>query len=195
MNSALLFLFTCIGTYLLASIPFGLIIASYKNIDLRKVGSGNIGATNVYRALGKTYAFVVFCLDALKGWIPTFLTITFFENPWHHVLVAVITIVGHSLSCFVKFKGGKGVATGFGVVLAFSPIVAGVIFTLALLFIYITRYVALVSLVCAVITPLCFYLLGYPFPYVVLFVIVGLLIIVRHYKNIFRLISGTENKI
>ena len=195
MDNSSFLLIWCACTYVIAAIPFGLIIAAIKKVDLRSVGSGNIGATNVYRAMGKKYALLVFFLDAAKGWLPTWGSLLYFDNPWHHVMIGVIALLGNSLSCFAKFRGGKGVATGFGVVLGLSPLIAISILALAATLIYLTRYVALTSIICAIITPTLFYVLKYPDPYVAMLACIGTIIIIRHYTNIIRLIQGKENKI
>ena len=146
-----------IGTYLIAAIPFGIVISRLKGINLREVGSGNIGATNVYRALGWRYALGVFLLDGFKGWLPTFLIIQWESVTWLHITIGFIAIVGHSLSCFVKFKGGKGAATGIGVILALSPKICCIVILIAFGLIFWKRYVSLATIVCSLITPALFY--------------------------------------
>ena len=182
-------------TYFIAAIPFGLLVARLKNINLREIGSGNIGATNVYRAMGAKYGILVFIFDAIKGGIPTYVATLVDPNPLFHILIGAIAVTGHSLSCYVKFKGGKGVATGAGVIIALSPIIGLVMIILAAILIYVTRYVALTSIVCAIATPLLFYILKYPIAYVGMFAAIGIFIIVRHRSNIERLLKGTENKV
>ena len=182
-------------SYFIAAIPFGLLIANVNNVDIRNIGSGNIGATNVYRSMGAKYGILVFFLDALKGGIPTYVATLIGPLPWFHITVGAIAILGHSLSCYVKFKGGKGVATGAGVILALSPLIGISVVTLAFLLIYFTRYVALTSIICSIITPLLFFSLGYPNSYSIMFSIIGLFIIFRHRSNIKRLLEGTENKV
>jgi acyl phosphate:glycerol-3-phosphate acyltransferase len=195
MDNSSFLLIWCACTYVIAAIPFGLIIAAIKKVDLRSVGSGNIGATNVYRAMGKKYALLVFFLDAAKGWLPTWGALLYFENPWNHVVIGIIAILGNSLSCFAKFRGGKGVATGLGVIMGLSPMIATSVLIMAASLIYITRYVALTSIVCAIITPVLFYSLNYPGPYILMLACIGTIIAIRHYTNIIRLIQGKENKI
>ena len=182
-------------TYFIAAIPFGLLVARLKNINLREIGSGNIGATNVYRAMGAKYGILVFIFDAIKGGIPTYVATLVDPNPLFHILIGAIAVTGHSLSCYVKFKGGKGVATGAGVIIALSPIIGLVMIILAAILIYVTRYVALTSIVCAIATPLLFYILKYPIAYVGMFAVIGVFIIIRHRSNIERLLKGTENKV
>tara|TARA_E500000178_G_C16618451_1_gene572240 strand:+ start:50 stop:637 length:588 start_codon:yes stop_codon:yes gene_type:complete len=184
-----------LGAYLLSSVPFALLISKLKKIDLRKVGSGNLGATNVYRALGFQFAILVFILDAAKGLIPTYLAMFYFSNPLWHVAIGLVTIIGHSLSIFVKFKGGKGVATGLGVIMALNPLVAAILAALGFASIAITRYVAPTSIVCAVIAPVLFYFFNSPDEYIIFISVISTLIIFRHKDNITRLIHGKENKV
>ena len=182
-------------TYILAAIPFALVISKLKNVDLRSVGSGNIGATNVYRALGLTYALPVFLLDAAKGALPVYASMQYFESAWLHMLIGFVAIFAHSLSCFVGFKGGKGVATGLGVLLALSPSIAAIIAGLAFLLIYTTKYVAPTSIFCSILAPLLFYVNHYPLAYSSGLALIAFFIIIRHRSNISRLLSGQENKI
>lgn len=197
-------------SYLLGAIPFSLFVARIKGIDLRKTGSGNLGATNVYRALGLPSAILVFFLDALKGFIPTQLALTqaaphifhgitltpgIGEQPLLHVIVGGLAILGHTFSPFVKFKGGKGVATGLGVILALSPQVFGILFTLGITVILITRYVSPVSIVSSILLPFLMWGFGYPKEYWIFTGIVGVYIVYKHRSNIVRFLNGTENKI
>ena len=184
-----------LGSYLISSIPFALIISKLKKIDLRKVGSGNLGATNVYRALGLSYALMVFILDAAKGLIPTYLAMYYFINPLWHVAIGLITIIGHSLSIFVKFKGGKGVATGLGVIMALNPLVAAILAAIGFTSIAITRYVAPTSIICAVIAPILFYYFKSPDEYIIFISLISTLIVFRHKDNIVRMMQGKENKV
>jgi acyl phosphate:glycerol-3-phosphate acyltransferase len=181
--------------YLLGAIPFALLTCKLKGIDLRAVGSGNLGATNVYRAAGLPLAIFVFILDALKGFIPTYLALNISENPWTHIGIGAMAIIGHSLSPFVKFKGGKGAATGMGVLLAISPDVLGIIAIMAVLGISITRYVSLTTLICCIAAPILLVLLGYPNAYSYCVAVISLFVIWRHKPNIIRLINGQEHKI
>ena len=184
-----------LGSYVLSSISFALLISKFKKIDLRQVGSGNLGATNVYRALGFKFAILVFILDAAKGLVPTYLAMHYFSNPVWHVAIGLITIIGHSLSIFVKFKGGKGVATGLGVIMALNPLVAAILAAVGFTSIAITRYVAPTSILCAVMAPILFYVFKSPEEYIIFISIIASLIVFRHKDNITRLIQGKENKV
>jgi glycerol-3-phosphate acyltransferase PlsY len=192
-------LFIClffIITYFLGSIPFALVVSKLKNIDLRKIGSGNIGATNVYRAMGFKWALLVFLLDGFKGFLPTFLAIQLFPStPSLHILIGITTVVAHSLTIFAKFKGGKGAATGLGVLLALSPKIFIIIAALAFLIIALTHYVSVGTMICCAIIPLLFYAFSYPTEYLIFVIIICSFVIIRHKSNISRLKQGTENKI
>lgn len=185
-----------VTAYFLGAIPFSYLIAKQKGVDLRHIGSGNLGSTNAYRALGLVPALVIFVLDALKGGIPTWLAMMYFpEQPLIHVGVGVTAIVGHSLSIFVKFKGGKGAATGIGVLAVLSPITFFIIFPLAVILILLTRYVAPVTLFCCVLTPILMWQFNAPLEYVSVVATICILIIIRHKANILRLINGREHRL
>lgn len=196
MNSNALFLsLFFLVTYFVSSISFALLISQCKGVDLRRVGSGNLGATNVYRAMGIQYAVIVFLLDALKGALLTYLSMIIFENPWIHVGVGLMSIVGHSLSCFVNFKGGKSVATSIGVLCALNVFLGLSIFLLGMSIIKITKYVSLASISCAILAPILFYAVNAPVEYVSLLTVIAIFIILRHKANILRLLKGEEHKI
>jgi acyl phosphate:glycerol-3-phosphate acyltransferase len=185
----------CISAYFLGSISFALLISKLKKIDLTKIGSGNLGATNIYRALGLKYALLVFTLDALKGFIPTYLALKILPYPFLHLLVGALAIVGHSLSIFNKFKGGKGVATSLGVLLALSPKIFLILAPISVALLYFTKLVSLTSLTGCILTPILLFLFGYPSEYTIVLGIIGLFIAYRHKKNIRRLLKGQENKV
>ena len=189
------FLVLVVMAYFLGSIPFSVLVSKLKGIDLRRVGSGNIGATNVYRAMGLPWAIVVFILDGAKGWIMTVLAVIICVDPIAHVVVGFMAIIGHSLSVFVRFKGGKGVATGLGVLMGLNILVFSIVFLIGVSFILLTRYVAPVSIFCSVLTPVLLYAVGAPLIYVGVFCIVSVFIVIRHYPNIKRLLRGKEHKI
>jgi glycerol-3-phosphate acyltransferase PlsY len=189
------FLSLLLLAYGLGAIPFAYWAGKLKGIDLRTVGSGNLGATNVYRVLGLRYAVLVFVLDAVKGFIPTYLALNFFEQPWIHIVIGCMAVVGHSLSFFVKFKGGKGAATGMGVLAAISPDVFSILLVLAVTGIFLFRYVAPITIACSVLAPLLLWWFDYPIPYIGIVTLASLFIVWRHRANIVRLIRGQENKI
>ncbi|MDR1122593.1 MAG: glycerol-3-phosphate 1-O-acyltransferase PlsY [Endomicrobium sp.] len=184
-----------IFAYLCGSIPFAYIVAKVvKKIDIRKIGSCNPGTTNVFRSIGKGTGILVFVFDTLKGFIPVFFA-AFIDNSFSYsVAVSVVVIIGHMFTIFLNFKGGKGVATGFGVFLAlmFLPcFVAFVVFGLVFL---LSGYVALGSIVAAVTLPLAAYFTGYWLGPIIFSFAVAMLIIYKHKANIVRLKNGTENK-
>jgi glycerol-3-phosphate acyltransferase PlsY len=208
LNLSLILFF--VFSYFLGSIPFSLLVARCRGVDLLKTGSGNLGATNVYRSLGLPSAIIVFLLDALKGFVPTQIALaqaapyifqghillpSMGEQPLLHVMVGGLAILGHTFSPFVKFKGGKGVATGLGVILALSPQVFGILFTVGVTLILMTRYVSPVSIVSSICLPFLMFGFGYPKEYWIFTGIVGLYIVYKHRGNIVRLLNGTENKI
>jgi glycerol-3-phosphate acyltransferase PlsY len=183
-------------SYLLGSIPNGLwLCRALWHVDLRQHGSHNIGATNAWRTLGKGPGFLVFFLDMLKGLLAVWLGEILVGTPLVMILCGVLAIVGHSLSLFLRFHGGKGVATGLGVILMLMPKVTVIVFLVWLLLVLATRYVSLGSIVAAALVPVLALVFGYPALYVVFGVLAAALIIVRHRSNITRLLNGTENRI
>jgi glycerol-3-phosphate acyltransferase PlsY len=208
----LIFVPAVIGAYLLGSIPFGLLIAKAHGKDLRSIGSGNIGATNVSGALGRKWAYICFVLDVLKGLVPMLVTM-FFAKPagslmlllW--LVVGCAAISGHIFPIYVKFKGGKGVSTSFGVALGLWPY-----YTICALFaiaiwvaaVSIWRYVSLASIIASVSFPLVLisaiiikqtWELFSLWPLLVAATAIPLMVIIRHRENIKRLRTGTESKI
>lgn len=183
-------------SYLLGSIPNGLwLCRALWHVDLRQHGSHNIGATNAWRTLGKGPGFLVFFLDMLKGLLAVWLGEILVGTPLVMILCGVLAIVGHSLSLFLRFHGGKGVATGLGVILMLMPKVTVIVFLVWLLLVLATRYVSLGSIVAAALVPVLALVFGYPALYVAFGVLAAALIIVRHRSNITRLLNGTENRI
>jgi glycerol-3-phosphate acyltransferase PlsY len=184
--------------YLLGSVPFGLLVARAfdRGVDLRKAGSGNIGATNVARTLGKAAGIVTLLLDAGKGIFAIALTRIVLgaqEYPWL-ALVGGAVFLGHVFSVYLRFKGGKGVAAALGVVLLLSPETAFVLVVLFSVVVYFTRYVSLGSLCAAVGLPVAMAFLGKSREYVTLSLLMGFLVIWTHRENIHRLLAGEESK-
>lgn len=199
--------------YLAGSIPFGLIVGKSKGIDPRKSGSGNIGATNVGRLLGVRYFFLVFILDMLKGMLPMIAASVVLSSDVRsatdnllHLFIGLAGICGHMFSVFLRFTGGKGVATSAGVALGLYPyftfpgLVALVIWSVVYA---VSRYVSLASILAAIFFPLALLviallfkwdILGANLPLLVFAVIVGALIVWRHRSNIARLRAGTETQ-
>lgn len=188
--------------YLIGSIPFGLLIAKTKGKDIRKLGSGNIGATNVLRCLGKPLGITCFVLDVLKGFLPAFIFPTLGtgaaglqENfPSIGILFGALAILGHNFPIFLKFKGGKGVATSAGVLIGVAPL-AVVLGLLTWIIVFKTSgYVSLGSIVAAAIVILTGWTVGYSLVTAIALTLLGALTIWRHRSNIQRLRAGTENK-
>jgi len=189
------FVLVCILAFVFGSIPFGFVIGKLKGVDVRQYGSGNIGATNVSRVLGKKWGAIVLLLDALKGALPVlYLKVTGYSIE-HQVLAGLFAILVHCFSPFLKLRGGKGVATGLGVFLVVSPKVTLIAFLVFLLVFLTTRYVSLSSITAALSFPLVFRFLEKPseFTSVVLF-LTAFVVVGKHYQNIIRLIKGEEKK-
>ncbi|GHT73522.1 glycerol-3-phosphate acyltransferase [Endomicrobiia bacterium] len=184
-----------IFTYLCGSIPFAYIIAKLVGkVDIRTVGSGNPGATNVLRSIGKGAGIATFAADTLKGFIPVHFAIIY-NFPYSMVIAVVIAAVaGHMFTIFLNFKGGKGVATGLGVFLALMPwpsIIAFGIFGLVFIF---SGYIALGSICSALSLPLASYFLEYDVWDIILSSTVAILIVYKHKTNIKRLKEGSESR-
>ncbi len=182
--------------YLLGSIPFALVIALPKGVDPRKEGSKNPGATNVARLLGKKWGILTFLGDSGKGIVALYLTKILYGAPLKmlpfYAGVTFFSVLGHLFSVFLKFKGGKGVATTIGTFLILTPkalIPALFFFFLA---VYITNYVSVGSLLTTALLPLFIYLFHYPSEYVYCSVILAILIWIKHKDNIKRLLKGEE---
>lgn len=214
-----------IASYLLGTIPFGLLVAKAKGINIRQHGSGNIGATNVMRVLGKGPGYTVFACDTLKGLLAVILgkyiayhhTLTFTQESQlgdyvRHLIyiervpeaiaaisAAIACIIGHNFPVWLRFKGGKGMATSGGVLIGMVPGVAATCMGLWVLVFFATRYVSLASLAASVALPLvtmAFLLLGFVhgWPYFYFTVAACILAVWRHRSNIVRLMNGTENR-
>jgi glycerol-3-phosphate acyltransferase PlsY len=183
-------------SYLLGSISFSIVIAKWvKGIDIRQHGSGNAGATNTLRVLGKGPGLLVFLLDIGKGVAAVFIGRALSENDWIPVLCGLAAIIGHNWPIWFRFKGGKGIATTVGVIatLAFLPaLCAGVI---AIATIALTRYVSLGSLLFAALTPLFITFFYFSVPLLSASLLICIFAFVRHRTNIVKLFQGTENKL
>jgi glycerol-3-phosphate acyltransferase PlsY len=181
--------------YILGSIPFGVLIARANGVDIMKVGSGNIGATNVMRVLGKGPAFLVFFLDTLKGAVPALAARYLFpERQELWLLAGAMAVVGHSFSPFLKFKGGKGIASALGMVIGASPIIALSAFIVFSLTLATTGFMSLASMVAVASTVPVGLLLKESYWMIAGYVVLSSLIIWRHRANIERLRKGTEPK-
>ena len=185
--------------YIIGSIPFGYILTKLFNLgDIRDIGSGNIGATNVLRTGNKTLAFVVLFLDILKGFLPLIILKNYFLLNNSEIiiyLIASLTILGHLFPIWLKFKGGKGVATYIGYLFAVNYLL-GLIFIFSWLIIAgIKKYSSLASILSLIILPFAAMLLSYENIILLLFFLISVIIISKHYYNILRLLNKTESKI
>ena len=205
MINAFLWLTGGVLAYLLGSVPFGFLIAKTRGQDIRTLGSGNIGATNVFRSVSKPLGILTFALDFLKGfagvqWIPvlaSLLTGVSYENMYFPVFCGAMTVVGHNWTLFLGFKGGKGIATSAGLLLGLSPAGVGIAFVAWLITFLASRYVSVASITAAVVLGLAAWPLhlkanGPWFPCVL--TLLALLAVWKHRTNIARLRAGTESR-
>jgi len=207
------FVILIICAYLLGSVPFGVIIAKAHGKDLRTIGSGNIGATNVSRALGKKWAYFCFFLDVLKGLVPMLVVTKLISSPpgiaelflW--LAVGCAAILGHMFSIYIGFKGGKGVATSFGVALGLWPyytVCSLLSFAIWAVVVLIWRYISLASITASIAFPVVLILaitlspgwdFGNLWPLLIAATLIPIMVIIRHRTNIKRLMGGTERRI
>jgi glycerol-3-phosphate acyltransferase PlsY len=189
--------------YLLGAIPNGFLIAKARGIDIRKVGSGNIGATNVYRSVSKGMGILTFVLDAIKGAVPALLFPVLVTGcskegapAWLPLLFGGLAIAGHTWPVYLKFKGGKGVATSAGALIGIAPGATGIGVLCWFIALVGTRYMSVASIVAAIAVPTAGWWLyrGQGFALPIALILLGLLIIWRHKGNIARLMNGTESR-
>lgn len=196
MNITLSVVLACLGAYLVGSIPFGLLVASAKGVDIREVGSGNIGATNITRNLGWKLGALVGVLDFTKSFVPIMLARLFFAHSGQVLLISIMPVLGHIFPIWLKFKGGKGVATIFGILGAYF----GLPYLLAFLVVWFftvraVKLMSLVNLVVALLLPVAFWLKYNAVWFIVFGLLLGAIIWITHRSNIGRLLRGEENKI
>jgi acyl phosphate:glycerol-3-phosphate acyltransferase len=197
MDTSLL-LVSIILSYLLGAVPFGLLFSKlFSDVDVRTIGSGNIGATNVLRAAGKNAAVLTLLADGLKGVIPVLVVHRVFQNDAVTALSGAAAVLGHVFPVYLKFKGGKGVATSYGVVLAVAPWTGIVCLVVWALVAFIWRYSSLSALISFACYPLLTFFSGSPpsQPYGLLSLFMFGMIYYRHRENIKRLLAGTESRI
>jgi glycerol-3-phosphate acyltransferase PlsY len=186
--------------YLVGSIPFGFLIAKSRGIDIRQHGSGNIGATNVFRTLGKKWGIACFACDFLKGLVAVLIAFGLSGgSSVAGIIAAVACIVGHNFPVWLKFKGGKGIATSGGVLVALLPGTALLLIIVWAAIFYTTRYVSLASIAVAVALPVIVLISwlterGADLPLFLFALAVAVLAVWRHRSNISRLMNGTENR-
>lgn len=200
MEKIIEILAVAIGAYLIGSIPTGyIIVKAFKNEDIRKIGSGSTGATNVKRVMGKKWFFITLLLDAFKGALPVVLAAMFAKSftaiGLLPVIAAVAVILGHSKSIFLNFTGGKSVASGVGTILALNWQVGLIIAAIWGVITYFSKYVSLGSIIALAISPFLMYFLDGRLAYVAYCLLGAIYIIYLHRENIGRLLRGEENKV
>ena len=191
---------TALVAYLIGSVPTGyIIVKSAKGQDIREIGSGSTGATNVKRVMGKKWFFITLLLDAFKGALPVILAkifcVSFTGIGLLPVIAAIAVILGHSKSVFLKFTGGKSVASGVGTILALNWVAGSIIAVIWAIVTYFSKYVSLGSIVALGLSPFIMYFTGAPAAYVGYCLLGAVYIIWLHRSNIQRLIKGEENKV
>ena len=180
------------AAYLLGSIPTGVLIGKLKGVDVRRHGSGNVGATNVARVAGKWPGLLVLVVDVAKGWIPVAL---FSPQESFRIFLGIAAVAGHLWNPFLQFRGGKGVATAFGVLWALDPRVALGSLAVWIAAAALTRYVSVASSAAALAAPFLMTILRLPTLWILGAIAVGLAILARHRPNFLRLLHGEEHKI
>jgi len=195
-NTPLMIFFLILAAYLLGAIPNGLLLARLKGIDLQKMGSGNIGATNVFRCVGKGWGIAAFILDAVKGFVPAFVFPRLLESApgWLGLACGVAAVAGHNWPVWLKFKGGKGVSTSAGMLLGLAPAAVGIGFVAFVITLLATRWVSLASMVAAIAVPAAYIALEGTGNHLLTgaLLVMGALVIYKHRANIGRLLKGTE---
>lgn len=195
-----------LAAYMLGSVPTGFLVAKARGIDIRTVGSGNIGATNVFRILGKPAGIFVLLADAAKGWLAVFVIAKLMAawfypaagstaREWFAICAGVAAILGHNYTCWLHFKGGKGIATSAGVLTALVPGPLLIILSVWIIIFVLTRYVSLASIAAAFTLPFAAWAVGDSLTIILITAALTSLAIYRHKTNIKRLIDGTESKI
>lgn len=193
-----------VGAYLLGSVPTGFLMGRAKGMDIRRVGSGNIGATNVFRFLGKPAGIFVLVMDGLKGfaactWLPD-LVLRWFAVPDgkdepYRLLAGVAVVLGHNYTCWLRFKGGKGIATSAGVLAALVPWALGIIAVVWLVLFGLSGFVSLGSIAASATLPVASWLTGESLTMILVTLGLAVLAIYKHRGNIQRLLNGTEHRI
>ena len=197
----LAYIIIAMAAYLLGSIPTGYLVARARGIDIRAVGSGNIGATNVFRMVGKTAGAFALIVDGLKGyaactwlcdWVLALAGVPTADTELYRILAGITVVLGHNFTCWLKFKGGKGIATSAGVYFALAPLAAGIALATWIVAAVLTRYVSIASIAAAVALPTAVWLTKDSLLLGIVTTALGLLAIFKHKDNIQRLLNGTE---
>ncbi|HEY2082125.1 MAG TPA: glycerol-3-phosphate 1-O-acyltransferase PlsY [Verrucomicrobiae bacterium] len=197
------YIVTALVAYLLGSIPTGFLVAKARGVDIRTVGSGNIGATNAFRVLGKGFGVFVLLMDALKGWVAVILgagavakLLPGVPLEYLRITAGIAAILGHNFTCWLHFKGGKGIATSAGVLIALVPWALVIILTIFIILFLTTRYVSVGSIAAAFALPFAtWFTTQHDIGLTAVMAAIGVLAILKHRKNIQRLLNGTENRI
>ena len=200
------YILTVLIAYLFGSIPTGFLVARARGVDIRTVGSGNIGATNVFRILGKPAGVFVLLADAAKGWLAVFIVAELVSGwfypaagstarEWFAICAGVGAILGHNYTCWLYFKGGKGIATSAGVLVALVPLPLLIILGIWIIVFALTRYVSLASISASFSLPFAAWAVGESRTIILVTAALAALAIYKHRANIKRLINGTESKI
>ena len=200
------YILTVLIAYLLGSVPTGFLVAKARGVDIRTVGSGNIGATNVFRILGKPAGLFVLLADAIKGWLAVFVVARLVSGwlypdagslarEWFSLCAGIAAILGHNYTCWLYFKGGKGIATSAGVLVALVPVPLLIILGVWIIVFALSRYVSLASISAAFALPFAAWVVGESSTIILITAALAALAIYKHKANIKRLINGTENRI
>ena len=184
----------CLCAYICGSIPFGVLLAKTQHIDIREHGSGNIGATNVARTMGKKAGLFTLAGDVLKGWLVVLIASLWFGKTIVVAFAGLAVFLGHLFSVFLKLKGGKGVATGLGVLSFIMPLPTLFSTAIFILCLNISGYISLSSILAAITLPILGVYFKMPLPFIYVAVILALFTLQKHHDNITRLIQGTEPK-
>jgi glycerol-3-phosphate acyltransferase PlsY len=182
------------GAYLLGSIPTGLLLGKLYGIDVRQQGSGNIGATNLYRTVGRKVGIITLVGDCLKGMLPVLLAWKLGMGEPIQAWIGLAAFCGHVFSIFLLFKGGKGVATALGVFLALSPLAVLAAVAVFALLVGIWRYISLGSIIAAAVMPLIIWFRPHSQQLLIAAALISAIVIIKHHANISRLVAGTENR-
>ena len=182
--------------YFIGTIPTGYFVARARGIDIQKMGSGNIGATNVLRSVGLGPALLVLLLDPLKGFLAALFPILLLQDSWTIALTALATVLGNNFNIFLKLRGGKGIATSMGAFLAIDPLITLLSLVIGVTTIYLSRYVSLGSIIGMMSAPIMLLARGnFVVPYFFLGIAYAVLAFLRHRENIKRLIQGVERRL
>jgi len=187
-------LFWIAGAYLLGSIPTGLLLGKLHGIDVRQEGSGNIGATNLYRTVGRKVGILTLLGDCLKGFLPVLLAWKLGLPEPMQAWIGLAAFCGHVFSIFLLFKGGKGVATALGVYLALAPLAVLGALVLFVILVVIWRYISLGSVVAAAAMPVIIFFRPHTPQLLIATALISAIVIIKHHDNISRLVAGTESK-